>query len=45
MMVFSKTCIVPLIGHCIAMWYAVFRYLVKLTKLETSYGRGDIVTY
>ena len=24
------------IGHCIATWYAVFRYLVKLTGLETS---------
>ena len=30
--------IVPLIGHCIATWYAVFRYLVKLTELETSWG-------
>ena len=38
-------CIVPLIGHCIAMWYAVFWYLVKLTELETSWGRGDTVTY
>ena len=28
----------PLIGHCIATWYAVFRYLVKLTELETSLG-------
>ena len=34
------------IGHCIAMLgYAVFRYLVKLTELETSWGRGDTVTY
>ena len=23
----------------------MFRYLVKLTKLETSWGRGDTVTY
>ena len=37
--------IVPLKGHCIATWYAVFRYLVKLTELETSWGRGDTVTY
>ena len=38
-------CIEPLIGHCIAKWYAVFRYLVKITELETSWGRGDTVTY
>ena len=30
--------LVPLICHCIATWYAVFRYLVKLTELETSWG-------
>ena len=28
------------IGHCIAMWYAMFRYIVKLTEIETSSGRG-----
>ena len=37
--------IVPLIGHCIATWYDVFRYLVKLTELKTSWVRGDTVTY
>ena len=40
-MQFPKGClrgIVPLIGHCIAAWYAVFRYFVKLTELETSWG-------
>ena len=37
--------IVPLISHCIATWYAVFWYLVKLTELETRCGRGDTVTY
>ena len=35
----------PLLGHCIATWYAMARYLVKLTELETSWGRGDTVTY
>ena len=32
----TGTYIVPLIGHCIATLYAVFRNLVKLTKLETK---------
>ena len=41
----NYTGVVPLIGHCIATWYAAFRYLVKLTELETSWGRGDTVTY
>ena len=31
--------------HCIAMLYAISRYLVKLRELETSWGRGDTVTY
>ena len=31
--------------HCITTWYAMVRYLVKLTELETSWGRGDTVTY
>ena len=43
--VLSIYCIVPLKGNCIAKWNAVFRYLVKLTELETSWGRGDTVTY
>ena len=40
-----KVGIVPLIGYCVATWYAVFRYLVKLTELKTSWGRGDTGTY
>ena len=36
--------IIPLLGHCIATWYAMSRYLVKLTGLETIRGRGDTVT-
>ena len=36
---------IPLLGHCIAMWYAMSRYPVKRTELETSWGRGDTVTY
>ena len=30
--------IVLLIGHSVATWYTVFRYVVKLTELETSWG-------
>ena len=30
--------ILSLLGHCIAMLYAMARYLVKLTELETSWG-------
>ena len=30
--------IIQLIGHCIAMWYAIPWSLVKLTKIETSWG-------
>ena len=38
--------IIPLIviAHCIATWYSVFRYLIKLTELEISWGRSDTVT-
>ena len=36
---------VPLLGYCIATWYAMARYLVKLTVLATSWGCGDTVTY
>ena len=36
--------IIPLLGHCIATWCAMSRYLVKLTGLETIWGRGDTVT-
>ena len=32
------TCIVPLIGHCVATWYAVFRYFVKLMELGVRYS-------
>ena len=35
---------VPVLGHCIATWYARSRYLVKLMELETSWGRGDTAT-
>ena len=35
--------IIPLLGHCVAMWYAMSRYLVKLAELETSWGCGDTV--
>ena len=41
----NDAAIVLLIGTCIATWYAAFRYLEKLTELETSCGRGDTVTY
>ena len=36
--------IIPLLGHCIATYYAMSRYLVKLTELETSWGHVDTVT-
>ena len=36
---------IRLLGHCIATWYAMTRFLVKLTELETWLGRGDTVTY
>ena len=37
-MLYISIDIVPLIGHCIATWYAAFRYLVKLTEIETCWG-------
>ena len=36
-----KVTILLLLGHCIAIWYA----MAKLTELETSWGHGDTVTY
>ena len=42
--ILRQSCIIPLSGHCIATWYAMFRYLEQLTELETSWGRGDTVT-
>ena len=33
--------ILSLLSHCIAILYAMARYRVKLTELETSLGRGD----
>ena len=35
--------IIQLLGHCITRWYAISRYLVKLTELGTSSGPGDTV--
>ena len=32
--------IVQLLGHCIAMWYAMSRSIVKLMEMGTSLGRG-----
>ena len=29
--------IIRLLGHCIVTWYAMFRSLVKLTEMETSW--------
>ena len=34
-------CYTTALGHCIATWYAMARYLVKLRELETSWGLGD----
>ena len=30
--------IIPLLGHCIATWYAKSQYLVNITQLQTSWG-------
>ena len=35
--------ILSLLGHCIAILYAMARYLVNLTELETNLGHGDAV--
>ena len=35
--------ILPLFVYCIATWYAMGRYLVKLTELETSCGHGNVL--
>ena len=32
------------LGHCIAMWCAMSRYLVKLAQLGTSWGHGYAMT-
>ena len=37
--------ILSLLGHCIAILYAMARYIVKLTELETNWGRGDTVIH
>ena len=43
MPVIFVTEIIPLLGHCIATWYAMSRYLVKLTEFEISWVRSETV--
>ena len=36
--------IIQLFGQCMATWYAMSQSLIKLTEIETSWGRGVTVT-
>ena len=37
-------CIIQPFGRCVATWFAMSQSLVKLTEIETSWGRSKTVT-
>ena len=41
---YLRVCIIQLFGHCTAEWYAMSQSLVKVTEIETSWGRGYSAT-